>query len=406
MALTAEKYPSRTETKRPPRDSVPSGIREVPILLCSLHSSSDTAFTSHLHTTYPNIRLVTEPNAASALHSSLPFPIYTAENPASLAQKVDLTTTFGGDGTILHASSLFAASSSVPPVLAFSMGTLGFLGEWKFPDYKRAFREVYMSGLNAGLRSHVFADSLNPSSSAASLADPQHPARDISASSLRGKSTDNPRSARVLLRNRLKVALYSSAGDLITPPDSPTHALNEIILHRGAAPHLAHIAISVSSRHLTYAIADGLIISTPTGSTAYSLSAGGSIIHPLVPSLLLTPICPRSLSFRPLVLPGNMPISLRLGEGNRGRELEVSVDGVRRSQGLEAGMEVRVWGEEIKNDGQSKVGQTSGVPILVRAEGGGGAGWVRGLNGLLKFNHPFGEGVEEVEEVEEEMKER
>lgn len=64
-------------------------------------------------------------------------------------------------------------------------------------------------------------------------------------------------------------------------------------------------------------------------------------------------------------------------------------------------MEVRVWGEEIKNEGKSKVGPTSGVPIVVRAEGGGGAGWVRGLNGLLKFNHPFGEGVEEVEGVEE-----
>lgn len=91
-----------------------------------------------------------------------------------------------------------------------------------------------------------------------------------------------------------------------------------------------------------------------------------------------------------------MPISLHLGEGNRGRELEISVDGVRRSRGLEAGMEVRVWGEEVKNDNNNdQSGWTSGVPILVRAEGGGGAGWVRGLNGLLKFNHPFGEGVEE-----------
>ena len=363
------------------------------------------AINSHLHTTYPNIRIVLEPHAASALYESLPFPIYTPENPASLAQKVDLTTTFGGDGTILHASSLFAASESVPPILAFSMGTLGFLGEWKFPDYKPAFREVYMSGESASLRAHMPIDS----SGANSSADPPLPAGKMpSRPPPRGKNMGVPRSARVLLRNRLKVGLYSSTGDLITPPGSPTHALNEIILHRGAAPHLAHISISVSSRHLTYAIADGLIISTPTGSTAYSLSAGGSIIHPLVPSLLLTPICPRSLSFRPLVLPGNMPISLRLGEGNRGRELEVSVDGVRRSRGLEAGMEVRVWGEEVKSKSASGGGSggdglsefTSGVPILVRAEGGGGAGWVRGLNVLLKFNHPFGEGVEEVNDVE------
>lgn len=272
------------------------------------------------------------------------------------------------------------------------MGTLGFLGEWKFPDYKRAFREVYMSCIGPG-----------SSASEIALADPQDPAQNKPLQPcLRNETVSGSQFSRVLFRNRLKVAFYSPAGDLITSPTSPTHALNEIILHRGAAPHLAHISISVSSRHLTYAIADGLIISTPTGSTAYSLSAGGSIIHPLVPSLLLTPICPRSLSFRPLVLPGNMPITLRLGEGNRGRELEVSVDGVRRSKGLEAGMEVRVWGEEVKSDGQT--GMTCGVPILVRAEGGGGTGWVRGLNGLLKFNHPFGEGVEEgnVVEVEEE----
>ena len=354
---------------------------------------SNTTPNSHIRTTYPKISLIVEPHVAFALHESLPFPLHTFEDPVSLAQKVDLTTTFGGDGTILHASSLFATSNSVPPILAFSMGTLGFLGEWKFSDYKRAFREVYMSGADAGL-----------SSSKTDLADAHDPARNLLLSSSPCTRTiSDSRSSRVLLRNRLKVAFYSSAGDLITPPGSPTHALNEIILHRGAAPHLAHISISVSSRHLTYAIADGLIISTPTGSTAYSLSAGGSIIHPLVPSLLLTPICPRSLSFRPLVLPSNMPISLRLGEGNRGRELEVSVDGVRRSKGLEAGMEVRVWGEEVKGDGQT--GTTCGVPILVRAEGGGGAGWVRGLNGLLKFNHPFGEGVEEGNgaETEEEV---
>lgn len=364
--------------QRPPSWSSPGAVS--PTLAAPF---SNTIVTSHIHTTYPNISVIVEPHAAFALHDPLPFPLYTSEDPPSLAQKVDLTTTFGGDGTILHASSLFSTSSSVPPILAFSMGTLGFLGEWKFPDYKRAFREVYMSGIDAGL-----------SSSKTALADSQGCTRDVPPrSSLHSQTTSDPRSSRVLVRNRLKVGFYSLAGDLITPPASPTLALNEIILHRGAAPHLAHISISVSSRHLTYAIADGLIISTPTGSTAYSLSAGGSIIHPLVPSLLLTPICPRSLSFRPLVLPSNMPISLRLGEGNRGQELEVSVDGVRRSRGLEAGMEVRVWGEEVKSNGQT--GMTCGVPILVRAEGGGGAGWVRGLNGLLKFNHPFGEGVEE-----------
>ena len=113
-------------------------------------------------------------------------------------------------------------------------------------------------------------------------------------------------------------------------------------------------------------------------------------MHPLVHSLLLTPICPRSLSFRPLVLPGNTPVTLRLGERNRAREVEVSVDGVRRREGVGVGMEVSVCGEELKREGLRWWG---GVPCVMRGEGRGvgDEGWVGGLNGLLKFNLPFGE---------------
>lgn len=115
-------------------------------------------------------------------------------------------------------------------------------------------------------------------------------------------------------------------------------------------------------------------------------------MHPLVSSLLLTPICPRSLSFRPLVLPANTPVTLRLSEKNRSEEVEVSVDGVRRAEGLRVGMELRVCGEEVRDRGGRWVG---GVPSIVRgtssAEGDEEDSWVGGLNGLLKFNHPFGE---------------
>ncbi len=358
-----------------------------------------TSLLSHVHKTYPNISFILEPDEASSLHASFPFPIYsppsTGTSSTSLAQKVDLTATFGGDGTILHASSLFAMTLDVPPILSFSMGTLGFLGEWKFPDYMRAFREVYMSG--ADTSSHPYLQRLHFKNSARLKA--SSPDADSSSTVESGRETvqgipmGKSRNTRVLLRNRLKVGLYGipSSSSSSSQPLLETYALNEIILHRGSSPHLAQISISVLGRHLTHAIADGLIISTPTGSTAYSLSSGGSIIHPLVPSLLLTPICPRSLSFRPLVLPGNMPISLRVGEDNRGRELEVSVDGVRRKVGVGPGTEARVIGEEVgitNNDG----GWSGGVPCLVRGEtDGGGDSWVGGLNGLLKFNYPFGE---------------
>lgn len=314
-----------------------------------------------------------------------------------------MAATFGGDGTILRASSLFSTTRSVPPILSFSMGTLGFLGEWKFEEYKRAFREVYMSGAGAGDRSSILEQ--DPSSSAALQDEPAKKRMSAAAgptgwSSIRGKSLGHSRGAHILLRDRLKVAIHALNDQKHAPQPltstfpssnfSNIYAMNEVIIHRGAAPHLAHISIFIGGRFLTEAVADGMIISTPTGSTAYSLSSGGSIIHPLVSSLCLTPICPRSLSFRPLVLPASTPITLRLSEQhNRGREVEVSIDGVRREKGLRMGGEIQVVGEGIQ---RGKEGWKGGVPCIMR---GGGTkeddGWVGGLNGLLKFNYPFGE---------------
>lgn len=367
-------------------------------------------FAKHIHSSYPDINFILESHAAEEVHEVLPFPVYSvppAKDEAELAlhEKVDLISTLGGDGTILNASSLFATARNVPPILSFSMGTLGFLGEWKFKEYKRAFREVYMSGASAGNDNYLGENGSTVSEGNGEAATTDTGPHELHGtptgwSSIRGKSMGSNRGARVLLRNRLKVGVFGPGGQRVSGDDSiasakgDVYAMNEVIMHRGATPHLAIIEVSIGGRFLTEAVADGMIISTPTGSTAYSLSSGGSIVHPLVSSLLLTPICPRSLSFRPLVLPANTPISLRLSEKNRGREVEVSIDGVRRSQGLGLGMEVRVWGETIK-DRQGN--WTGGVPSVVRGAVGsdvsGEDHWVGGLNGLLKFNYPFGEGA-------------
>jgi NADH kinase len=269
------------------------------------------------------------------------------------------------------------------------MGTLGFLGEWQFSEFKRAFREVYMSGAEAG--SPLLQDQKHPH-----VQTEGEGSVDVKTgwSSIRGKSMGPTRSSKVLLRNRLKVGVFDRNGKRLAGDGSnesgDVHAMNEVIIHRGIEAHLAIIDVFVGGRFLTEAVADGMIISTPTGSTAYSLSSGGSIIHPLVNSLLMTPICPRSLSFRPLVLPANTPITLRLSEKNRGRELEVSIDGKRRTQGVEIGMEVRVHGETMSKGRE----WSGGVPCIMRGAKSGiedDDGWVGGLNGLLKFNFPFGE---------------
>jgi NADH kinase len=348
----------------------------------------------HIHSNYDDVSIIFEYDVARNLHEAFTFPVYTTPKLSKLAQKVDMTTTLGGDGTILHASSLFSKTTHVPPILSFSMGSLGFLGEWKFLEYKRAFREVYMSGAAAG--SPLFQDQKHPH--VLSNSSEEETASITGWSSIRGKSMGPTRSSKILLRSRLRVGVFNANGKRLNSGNgfeesvqTDTHAMNEVLIHRGANPHLAVIQVFVGGRFLTEAVADGMIISTPTGSTAYSLSSGGSIIHPLVSSLLMTPICPRSLSFRPLVLPANTPVTLRLSEKNRGRELEVSVDG-RRTLGVGVGTEVRVLGEECKTEGGTCKG---GVPCVVRAAKGGmmedDDGWVGGLNGLLKFNYPFGE---------------
>ncbi|KAF2654237.1 ATP-NAD kinase [Lophiostoma macrostomum CBS 122681] len=380
----------------PPRNILITKKKRTPGITESL-----VEYTTHLSTTYPSINIILPPESAAEVHEQLSFPVYTYKEPRPdstpqhLSDKVDLVCTLGGDGTILRASSLFSHSATVPPVLSFAMGTIGFLGEWKFKEYKRAFREVYMSGasdayakLEVPEHLHSTTDPRTPASTSDPLDQP------LSYNDIRGKAMGSNRTARILLRNRLRVGVFGPSGQRInsTHSDGDTYALNEVIVHRGSSPHLKIVDVYVGGRFLTEGVADGMIISSPTGSTAYSLSSGGSIVHPLVPSLLLTPICPRSLSFRPLVLPAETPITLRLGEKNRGREVEVSIDGKRISGGMGVGMEVRVVGEEVRTADGDWVG---GVPSIVRGVNGleerEEDHWVGGLNALLKFNYPFGD---------------
>jgi len=90
--------------------------------------------------------------------------------------------------------------------------------------------------------------------------------------------------------------------------------LNDIVINKGALARLAHIETYINDQYLTTYSADGLIVATPTGSTAYSLAAGGPIIHPAVPGILMTPICPFTLTNRPLIVPDSASIKIRLGK--------------------------------------------------------------------------------------------
>jgi NAD+ kinase len=200
-----------------------------------------------------------------------------------LTSTTDLLVVLGGDGTLIHAAGLCAGREV--PILGVNMGTLGFLTE--FP------RDGVWDALEAAL------------------------AGKLSASRRLMLAAEVRRNTEVLL---------SAA------------VLNDVVVSRDALSRLARLEVSVDASEIATYEADGLIIATPTGSTAYSLSAGGPIVYPTLDAILLTPICPHTLTQRPLVLPPDSPIRVRLV--SRG-EMFVSLDGS-HGRHLEVGDEVRV----------------------------------------------------------------
>jgi NAD+ kinase len=101
--------------------------------------------------------------------------------------------------------------------------------------------------------------------------------------------------------------------------------LNDVVINKGALARLAHIETRINDRYLTTYRADGLIIATPTGSTAYSLAAGGPVIHPSVPAVVMTPICPFTLTNRPLIIPDSATVTINLAE--RSSDILLTFDG-------------------------------------------------------------------------------
>ncbi|XP_038076804.1 NAD kinase-like isoform X2 [Patiria miniata] len=222
-----------------------------------------------------------------------------------LSNKVDFILCLGGDGTLLYASSLFQ-EASVPPVMAFHLGSLGFLTPFEFEDFKESVNML-----------------------------------------LKGD-------AAVTLRSRLKCLIFDSSDipngfdndrnddpNQIIPPtpkkvDPPSlkfkfQVLNDVVIDRGPSPYLSNIDLYLDRRKVTTVQGDGLIISTPTGSTAYAAAAGAAMMHPNVPAILITPICPHTLSFRPIVVPAGVELMIMVSPDAR-HTAWVSLDGRNRQE--------------------------------------------------------------------------
>ncbi|KAK3686871.1 NAD(+) kinase [Vermiconidia calcicola] len=215
----------------------------------------------------------------------------------------DLVITLGGDGTVLFTSWLF--QRVVPPVLAFSLGSLGFLTNFDFENYKeRLTHSMGDAGMRVNMRMRFTATVYR---SAASYASSSTAASSASIST---------------------TASQSGVGDPATAKiEGETHeVLNELVIDRGPSSYISSLDLYANDSLLTRISADGIILSTPTGSTAYSLSAGGSLVHPDIPAILLTPICPHTLSFRPMLLNDDMALKVAIPPSGRGSAF-VSFDG-------------------------------------------------------------------------------
>ncbi len=126
-------------------------------------------------------------------------------------------------------------------------------------------------------------------------------------------------------RMRLKVKVVREEREIANET-----VLNDVVINRGTLARLADIETYIDDQYLTTYRADGLIVSTPTGSTAYSLAAGGPIIHPTVPGIIMTPICPFTLTNRPLVVSDSVCIKIRLAK--KSSDIMLTFDG---QEGLE-----------------------------------------------------------------------
>ena len=194
----------------------------------------------------------------------------TLEVPSDeLASRADLIVVLGGDGTLLHAARLCVRREV--PILGVNMGTLGFMTE-------------------------VAKDRLFP----------------VLESVLEGK-------LGVERRTKLRVQVIRENETLID-----AEVLNDVVISKNALARIADIEAFVGGSRLTMLRADGVIVATPSGSSAYSLAAGGPLVHPTVCAMLIVPICPHTLAHRPLVMADDSVVELVLQSGN---EMFVTLDG-------------------------------------------------------------------------------
>ena len=187
----------------------------------------------------------------------------------SIGYHCDIMAAFGGDGTLLATASQVGVSGT--PILGVNLGGLGFLAEVPLDEM-----EETMDNLLAGQYALIERMLL-----------------------------------KVTIEHEHKTTIF--------------HALNDLVIEKGSVPRLIMVKVCVDQTYLNIYRCDGVIVATPTGSTAYSLSAGGPLLMPTMAAIIVTPICPHSLTVRPIVLSDHCHLELRLV--NSAHVAQVNIDG-------------------------------------------------------------------------------
>jgi NAD+ kinase len=192
--------------------------------------------------------------------------------PDEIPALVEMIIVLGGDGTLLSAARVVADAHTDVPIFGVNLGSLGFMAE------------VSLDELYGNLEKAI----------AGKLA-----------------TEDRIMLNASVLRGGKRIAQY--------------RVLNDAVINKGALARMMELRVSVNDGHLTTLRADGLIVATPTGSTAYSLSAGGPIIHPTIHCFVITPICPHTLSNRPIALPDSVVVTVCLTSPSE--DVSLTLDG-------------------------------------------------------------------------------
>jgi NAD+ kinase len=196
---------------------------------------------------------------------------YNETIPGSVLAKADIAFSLGGDGTLLHTARLLAENHI--PILGINLGNFGFITEVSRHEWIEAFEKY--------IQHHL------------------------------------PLSERLMI----KVTLTREKEDIAV-----FHGLNDVVVRSCGISRLIHFTAYFSNTHIGGYRADGVIVATPTGSTGYSIAAEGPILHPEMNAMILNPICPFTLSNRPIVIPAKEKIRIELNRIQR-TELILTVDG-------------------------------------------------------------------------------